>query len=42
LRSGRLASRLEKATAFGYFLFSLIFFQAALIVAYVVSDRTAP
>jgi hypothetical protein len=27
---------------FGYFLFSLIFFPAALIVAYVVSDRTAP
>ena len=26
----------------GYFLFSLIFFPAALIVAYVVSDRTAP
>jgi hypothetical protein len=24
----------------GYFLFSLIFFPAALIVAYVVSDRT--
>ena len=26
----------------GYFIFSLIFFPAALIVAYVVSDRTAP
>jgi hypothetical protein len=26
---------------FGYFLFSLIFFPAALIVAYMVSDRTA-
>ena len=26
----------------GYFLFSLLFFPAALIVAYVVSDRTAP
>jgi hypothetical protein len=25
----------------GYFLFSLIFFPAALIVAYMVSDRTA-
>ena len=25
-----------------YFLFSLLFFPAALIVAYVVSDRTAP
>lgn len=27
---------------FGYFLFSLIFFPAALIVAYVVSDKSAP
>jgi hypothetical protein len=26
----------------GYFLFSLVFFPAALIVAYLVSDRTAP
>ena len=26
---------------FGYFLFSLVFFPAALIVAYLVSDRTA-
>ena len=25
----------------GYFLFSLLFFPAALIVAYMVSDRTA-
>ncbi len=25
---------------FGYFLFSLVFFPAALIVAYLVSDRT--
>ena len=25
-----------------YFLFSLVFFPAALIVAYLVSDRTAP
>lgn len=25
---------------FGYFLFSLVFFPAALIVAYMVSDRT--
>ena len=24
----------------GYFIFSLIFFPAALIVAYIVSDRT--
>ena len=27
---------------FGYFLFSLIFFPAALLVAYMVSDRTRP
>ena len=27
---------------FGYFLFSLVFFPAALIVAYLVSDETAP
>ncbi len=26
---------------FGYFIFSLFFFPAALIVAYLVSDRTA-
>ena len=26
---------------FGYFIFSLLFFPAALIVAYMVSDRTA-
>ena len=26
----------------GYFLFSLLFFPAALLVAYMVSDRTAP
>jgi hypothetical protein len=25
-----------------YFLFSLVFFPAALLVAYLVSDRTAP
>ena len=25
-----------------YFLFSLVFFPAALIVAYLVSDKTAP
>jgi len=25
---------------FGYFIFSLLFFPAALIVAYMVSDRT--
>lgn len=27
---------------FGYFLFSLVFFPAALIVAYLVADKTAP
>ena len=27
---------------FGYFIFSLIFFPAALIAAYVVRDRTVP
>ena len=27
---------------FGYFLFSLVFFPAALIVAYVVQDKTVP
>lgn len=27
---------------FGYFIFSLIFFPAALIVAYMVSDNTRP
>ena len=27
---------------FGYFLFSLVFFPAALIVAYLVADRAAP
>ena len=26
---------------FGYFLFSLVFFPAALLVAYMVSDRSA-
>jgi hypothetical protein len=26
---------------FGYFIFSLVFFPAALIVAYMVTDRTA-
>jgi hypothetical protein len=26
---------------FGYFLFSLVFFPAALIVAYMVSDKSA-
>jgi hypothetical protein len=37
----RVASR--KGHSFlGYFLFSLLFFPAALIVAYMVSDSTAP
>ena len=27
---------------FGYFLFSLVFFPAALIVAYMVHDRSRP
>ena len=27
---------------FGYFVFSLVFFPAALLVAYLVSDRTRP
>ena len=36
----RVASR--KGRSFlGYFIFSLFFFPAALIVAYVVSDKTA-
>jgi hypothetical protein len=37
----RVAAR-KGHSFFGYFLFSLVFFPAALIVAYVVSDRTAP
>lgn len=36
----RVAAR-KGHSFFGYFIFSLIFFPAALIVAYVVSDRTA-
>ena len=36
----RVAAR-KGHSFFGYFLFSLIFFPAALIVAYMVSDRTA-
>lgn len=36
----RVAAR-KGHSFFGYFLFSLIFFPAALIVAYVVQDRTA-
>jgi hypothetical protein len=37
----RVAAR-KGHSFFGYFLFSLIFFPAALIVAYMVSDRAAP
>jgi hypothetical protein len=36
----RVAAR-KGHSFFGYFVFSLIFFPAALIVAYMVSDRTA-
>ena len=35
----RVAAR-KGHSFFGYFLFSLIFFPAALIVAYLVSDNT--
>ena len=37
----RVAAR-KGHSFFGYFLFSLVFFPAALIVAYVVQDRTVP
>ena len=37
----RVASR-KGHSFFLYFLFSLVFFPAALIVAYMVSDRTRP
>ena len=37
----RVAAR-KGHSFFLYFLFSLIFFPAALIVAYMVSDRTTP
>jgi hypothetical protein len=37
----RVAAR-KGHSFFGYFLFSLVFFPAALIAAYMVSDRTAP
>ena len=37
----RVAAR-KGHSFFGYFLFSLIFFPAALIVAYMLSDSTAP
>jgi hypothetical protein len=36
----RVAAR-KGHSFFGYFLFSLLFFPAALIVAYMVKDRTA-
>jgi hypothetical protein len=36
----RVAAR-KGHSFFGYFIFSLIFFPAALIVAYMVSDKTA-
>jgi hypothetical protein len=35
----RVAAR-KGHSSFGYFVFSLFFFPAALIVAYLVSDRT--
>ena len=35
----RVAAR-KGHSFFGYFLFSLVFFPAALIVAYMVSDRS--
>lgn len=35
----RVAAR-KGHSFFGYFLFSIVFFPAALIVAYLVSDRT--
>jgi hypothetical protein len=37
----RVAAR-KGHSFFGYFIFSLIFFPAALLVAYMVSDRTGP
>jgi len=36
----RVAAR-KGHSFFGYFLFSLVFFPAALIVAYIVSDKSA-
>jgi hypothetical protein len=35
----RVAAR-EGHSFFGYFLFNIVFFPAALLVAYMVSDRT--
>ena len=37
----RVAAR-KGHSFFGYFVLSLIFFPAALIVAYMVQDRTVP
>ena len=37
----RVAAR-KGHSFFGFFLFSLVFFPAALIVAYLVHDRTQP
>jgi hypothetical protein len=37
----RVAAR-KGHSLFGFFLFSLVFFPAALIVAYMVSDRAQP
>jgi hypothetical protein len=37
----RVAAR-KGHSFFGYFLFSLVFFPAALIVAYMVRDRAQP
>ncbi len=37
----RVAAR-KGHSFFGFFLFSLVFFPAALIVAYLVHDRTEP
>ena len=37
----RVAAR-KGHSFFGYFLFSLVFFPLALIVAYMVDDKTAP
>jgi hypothetical protein len=37
----RVAGR-KGHSSLGYFIFSLFFFPAALIVAYIVEDRTTP
>ncbi len=41
IASGLLASPRKGHSFVGYFIFSLIFFPAALIVAYLVQDRRA-